>query len=147
MPKLYVGMDRDVEPSEGGCLLIDGEVRKVPDTMGPRVFDPFKHGLDILRGMDYRRAIEVVDAIMSVFPGGESTLTKEGAEQVLIEALLDNPKSLDGLISKSKDPAQEKARRMIERLMLSPILHAVLCERNDFSYVSRQVVMARLNRS
>jgi hypothetical protein len=147
MPKLYVGFDRNVELPEGGCLLIDSEARKLPDTRGPKIFDAFKHGFKILDGMDYRKATDVVGAIMDVFPGGETTLTKEGAEQVLLEALLDNPKSLDGLIIKSKDPSQEKARRMIERLLLSPIIRQMLCESNEFKFSPRQAVMARLNRN
>jgi hypothetical protein len=102
--------------------LIEDELRDVQGWRRPRVSDPLKHSFDPLKGIDYRKAVALVDAVMAVMPGGESTLTKEDAEYILLEALLSKARSLERLIEKSKDPAREKARGMIGRLLLSPVI-------------------------
>jgi hypothetical protein len=142
MNKLYVGLTRNVELRKGGLLLINevGDVREWR-------FDPLKHSFDPLKGIDYRKAVALVDAVMAVMPGGENTLTKEDAEYILLEALLSKPRSLERLIEKSKDPAREKARRMIDRLFFSPLIRRVLCGKTNFTFNPNLVNMARINRA
>jgi hypothetical protein len=145
--KLYVGLSKTIALPKGGLLLINDEVRDVPDWRRPRIFDPLKHSFDPLKGIDYRKAVALVDAIMAVMPGGENTLTKEDAEFILLEALLSKPRSLERLIEKSKDPTREKARRMVGRLLLSPVIKRVLCGKTNFTFNPNSVNMARINRA
>jgi hypothetical protein len=147
MNKLHVGFSRKIEPPLGSYLWIADEVPKIKNA---RVFDPMKHCFDPLKGMDYKKAAEFVAALQTLFPGGENTLTKEDAEFILLDALLSKPKSLETLIPASKDSAKEKARRMMGRLLLSPILKRVLCSRGEeYSFNSnwRSVILARINRA
>jgi len=91
-----------------------------------RVFDPAKHSFNPLRGMDYKHAADFVDVLRYIFPAGHNTLTREEADHLILEALLSNPKKLAGLIPESPDPGQRKAKRLIERLLLSPVLNKAL---------------------
>jgi hypothetical protein len=146
---LYVGLKKDVElPETGGFLLIDDEYREVPKWRNPRLFDPTKHSFNVLKDIDYRKACDLVSAIMAIFPGGENTLTKEGVPLVLLDAFLAKPERFDQLLkNKSKDPSYISAQRMISRLMKSPILRGVLCNKTNFTFNENSANMARLNRS
>jgi hypothetical protein len=145
MNTLYGGLSKKIELPKGGLLLIDHEIPDVREWHRP--FDPLKHSFDPLKDIDYRKAVALVDAIKAVMPGGENTLTKEDAEYILLEALLSKPRSLEKLIEKSKDPMREKARRMVNRLLLSPVIRKVLCGRTNFTFNPNSVNLARINRA
>jgi hypothetical protein len=99
-----------------------------------RVFDPHKHSFNILSDIDYLKACDFVETLRYIFPAGETTLTREEADHLILEALLDGPRRLANLIPDSDDPAQRKARRLIERLRLSPVLGRALSGKQfDFS--------------
>ena len=145
--KLYVGFSKRIEPPLGSYLWIDDEVPKIKNA---RMFDPTKHCFDPLQGMDYRKAVGFVSALQNLFPGGDNTHTKENAQYHLLEALLSEPKSLEKLIPESKDGGKEHARRMIGRLLFSPILKQVLCGTGkEFSFKAtwRSIILARINRA
>ena len=147
MNRLHIGFSKQIEPPRGSYLLIADEV---PNIKNARVFDPLKDCFDPLKRMDYKRAAGFVAALQALFPGGENTLTKEDAEFVLLEALLSKPKSLETLIPQSKDGAKEKARRMIGRVLLSPVLRRALCSKGkEFFFNSNwpSVILARINRA
>lgn len=91
-----------------------------------QVFDYEKHGIDLLRGMNYRRACDFVSLIDAAFPEGATTLTRKNATFELFTALLDKPISLETLIPEGDDPALRDARQKIERLLMSPVLNKVL---------------------
>jgi hypothetical protein len=147
MNKLHVGFDVDIPvPRKGGCLFLADEVPELPSWRRAKIFDPSEHSFDVLEDMDYLKATAFVDALLALMPGGENTLTKEEAEYILLEALLSSPSSLETLIEESKDPMREKARRMICRLLLSPVLRRVLCEKTNFPFKKSTVILARLNR-
>ena len=68
----------------------------------------------------------------------------------MLEALLANakkrrPKPLDELLQPDKDPAGQDAYQRIQTLLLSPVLHKVLCGPTDFSMSG--IVLARLDRA
>ena len=141
--KLYVGFKRRILPPKKGLFIHD----EVPNIPLAKVFDPTKHCFNALKNIDYRKACDLVSVLMAVFPGGESTLTKEGVPDVLLEALLEKPKKLSELLDdKSNDPSYISAQRMVRRLMRSPVLKRVLCSRQNFSFKT-DVVLARLNRA
>lgn len=147
MNKLFVGFSKQIDVPKCGCLFIDDEVPKLPSWRRAKIFDPNKHSFNPLEGMDYRKATAFVDMLLALMPGGENTLTKEEAEYILLEALLSAPQSLETLIEASKDAMREKARRMIGRLLLSPVLRDVFCKPTNFSFKKGSVVLARLSRA
>jgi len=148
--RLYIGTDINIElpkpdrRTKRGFLFIDNEVPDIPDA---RVFDPRKHTINLVDGMDYPRACRFVDGLLGLMPGGETTLTKEAAQFIILVALLDEPKTLVGLIEPSKDPMREKARQMIDRLMVSPVLRRVFAGKTNFSLDTKSPILARVNRS
>jgi hypothetical protein len=146
MLRLHIGFDNKIEvPKKGGCLYLAEEVPELPNWRRAKVFDWREHSFDILEGMDYPKAVAFVDALLGLMPGGEATLTKEDAEYVLLEALMSSPRSLETLIPESKDPVREKARRMVGRFLLSPVLRRVFCNPTNFSFKKGSVVFVRLN--
>jgi hypothetical protein len=109
-------------------------------------FDVRKHHLNPLHEMDYRRAREFVSILDAIFPEGDSTLTKKNANFVLLNALLEEPTRLDKLLRGDKrDPAKQDAYQKIATLLLSPVLHSVLCKPTNFSM--KGIVLARLDRA
>jgi hypothetical protein len=42
-----------------------------------KVFDPFKHSFNLFDDLDYRKACDIVSAVMALFPDKENTLTKK----------------------------------------------------------------------
>ena len=147
MNKLYVGADRKIELPTGGYLYIHDEVPALEDWHTPPYFEPKTHSIDLLDGMDYARACDFVDALTASMPGGENTLTKEEAGVILLDALISKPASLETMIEESRDPMREKARRMIRRLLLSPVLRKVLCGTPNFSFGPNSANLARINRA
>lgn len=147
MNKLFVGTDRNIELPTGGYLYIHDQVPTLSEWHTPRYFDPKIHSIDLLNGMDYPRACDFIDALTASMPGGENTLTKEEAGVILLEALMSKPASLETMIEESRDPMREKARRMIRRLLLSPVLRKVLCGTPNFSFNANSANLARINRA
>lgn len=141
---LYVGISRHVPiPDDEEFLYIADELPEFPPKYRRNIFDPAHDHIDPLKGMNYRKACEFLELLRAAFPGGETTLTKEAAEHIILESLLDKPVSLKGMIEESKDAMREKSRRMIERLFLSPVLSKVL---SDTSFVFKGRNFARVNR-
>ena len=66
MNKLYIGLSKTIELPKGGLLLIEDELRDVQEWWWPGIFDPLKHSFDPLKGIDYRKAVALVDAVMAV---------------------------------------------------------------------------------
>jgi hypothetical protein len=146
MNQLQIGRDRDFKPPLGSYFWIDSKVPKVRGTA--HIFEPNEHSLDVLKDMNYQKAAALTAGILALFPGGENTLTKEDAAHELLSAFMGNPTTLFGLIPPSKDVGREKARRMIERILLSPVLHRVLCgggKTFTFKTTWRSVTVARIN--
>lgn len=108
-------------------------------------FDHKTHSLNPLKGMDYKRARDFMALINSIFPEGESTLTRKNSNFVLLNALLAKPGTLDTLLEPSKDPAAQDAYQKIQTLLLSPVLNRVLLRPQNFSL--KGIVLARLNRA
>lgn len=112
-----------------------------------KLFDPFEHSFNPLQGMDYLRACDFVSVMQERFAAGSDTLTKEGAWDVMLAALLERPRSLAHMLTDdSKDSGYISAQRMIRRLLMSPVLRRVFCERPHFKFGEASVV-ARLDRS
>lgn len=113
----------------------------------PRVtlFDPHEHSFNPLKGMDYRKARDFLSLLDATFPEGQNTLTKKNSNFVLLQALMDNPKSLDTLITPDKDPATLDAYQKIQTLYFSPVLKQVLSSKKNTKLSG--VVLVRLNRA
>ncbi len=105
-----------------------------------RIFDPLKHSFNPLANMNYARACDFVEIMRYLFPAGHTTLTREEADHLMLEALLDEPTTLVGLIAGSTDPGARKAQRLIERLTLSPVLRSVLTGKRQFDFSGTVVV-------
>ena len=143
MNKLDIGFKRRVRPAKKGLFIHD----EIPKLKLAKVFDPTKHCFNPLKNIDYRKSCDLVSVLMTLFPGGETTLTKEGVPDVLLDALLDNPRKLSDLFkNQSADPSHISAQRMVRRLMRSPVLKRVLCSRQNFSF-DTDIILARINRA
>jgi hypothetical protein len=130
-------------------LIDDGEIinqLSFPKSWHVERLDFSKHHLDILKDTTYERASLYVDAIEASFPAGANTLTKQDSPVVLLEALMNEPKSLDTLIRKPKKTDSNghiAAYSKIQRLQLSPVLSSFLSGKTNFSLSG--VVLARLD--
>lgn len=147
MNRIYVGTKRTIEIPKGNCLVICDEL--IPTKRRVQVFDPTKHHLDLMAGLDYRKACELVDIIGALFPGGDETLTKTTGLDAIAEALDEKPTSLDGLIpepDKKASTGQIWAYGKIRRILRSPVLNRMLCSPTNFSFNPRSVILARVNR-
>lgn len=137
--------------SEPTLIVDDGpliDALTVPPRRKVTVLDWTRHQLNPLQGIDYLRACDILSVFQAVFPAGQSTLTKEGAWDWLLEALLAASKGdrLDTLFqAKFDDPGYISAQRMVRRLMRSPLLKRVLCAPTNFPMDG--VVLARINRA
>jgi hypothetical protein len=151
MNTLYLGLHKRIERPKGWWLWIVDEVPDIPTALKAkvRIFDPLKHHFNPLEKLDYKKATEIVQLLLALNPAGGSTLTKEDAAFLLLEALLKSPKSLVGLIEESKDPKREAARRMVDRLFMSPILQRVFdTTEGGFSFKGPNTkIFARINRA
>lgn len=128
-------------------LLIDDgemidEIEPVPDH-ATIAFDVSTHSFDPLRGMSYKNARDFISILDVVFPEGESTLTHKNSNFILLQALLENPKSLGKLIRPKKD--NQDAYQKIQTLLLSPVLNNVLNRPANFSF--KGTIHAQLNRA
>jgi hypothetical protein len=130
-------------PRRDFLLIDDGPLIDAWDLPRHRVFDVAKHSFNPLKDMDYRRAREFVGVLDAVFPEGESTLTARRSRFQILEALLAKPRTLDRLISDTKDT--EDAYQKIRTLLLSPVLERVLNGGTDFSIDG--TIVARLDRA
>lgn len=91
-----------------------------------QVFEYERHSIDVLSGMNYRRACDFVALINEAFPEGENTLTRKNSSFEILSALRENPTSLETLIPEGTDAALVDARQKIERILMSPVLKRVL---------------------
>jgi len=123
--------------------LIDAVI--IPPRRAVTIFDPKIHSFNPLKGMSYRRARDFITILNAVFPEGESTLTRKNANFVLLEALLNSPKSLDSLVPAKSDGAYVDARQQIQTLLFSPILKNVLTRPTNISF--KGIVLAKLDRA
>jgi hypothetical protein len=130
-----------LEKLEAPYLLIDDG--SVIDRVKGLVFDPKKHCLNPLNGMNYRRARDFISLMGAIFPEGANTLTRKNSDHFLLKELLKADK-LSSLIKESKDPAETDASQKIEALLLSPVLKRVLTGKKHIPLTG--VVLARLNR-
>jgi hypothetical protein len=110
------------------------------------------HAFNPLRGMDYLKARQFVGIINAVFPEGESTLTRKNSTFVLLRALLTSKaKTLDTLLTPSKDPGEQDAYQKIQTLLLSPVLKRFLCSPTTLRLRGRHtphnILLARLDRA
>ena len=103
------------------------------------------HTFNPLKGMGYLEARQFIDILNAIFPEGESTLTRKNSNFILLSALLQKPKTLDTLLSPSKDPAQQDAYQKIATILLSPLLNRVLCNATNFPFTG--ILIARLDRA
>ena len=130
-------------------LIDDGELIdqvQLPPRRKAVHFDVSKHSFNPMKDMTYFRAREFISIFNSVFPEGESTLTKRSSNYILLNALLERPKSLSGLIEPDpKSSAHTDAFQKVETLLVSPILASVLCKPANFSF--NGTILARLDRA
>lgn len=140
--------DALIERARPGFLLIDdGPIADAfSEQFRARAFDPAQHRFNPLRGLDYKRACDFVSVMQAAFPAGQDTLTKEGAWDALLGALLEKPRRLDHMLTEeSKDPGYLSAQRMVRRVLRSPVLEKVLCGPPNFSF--KGSVIVRINRA
>ena len=105
------------------------------------------HSFNPLARMDYLKARQFVAMLNSVFPEGESTLTRKNSNFILLKALVEtNARTLDTLLSPSKDPAGQDAYQKIETLLLSPVLRRFLTSPTKRLSLTG-ILIARLDRA
>lgn len=149
MNLLVVGADKEplLRDLPARFLLIDDgpliDRLTLPERRRVVRFDTTKHTFNPLQRIDYHRARAFLDVVNSVFPEGESTLTRRVSNFHLLQALLGNAKRLDQLITPSKENAD--AWQKIETLLLSPVLRDVLTKPTNFSFTG--TIVARLDRA
>lgn len=151
MNSLLVGTNKtfDIDFSSSVLVIDDGPVidaLKLPSKKTATHFDLSKHGLNPLRGMNYKRAKDFVSIMDAVYPEGASTLTRKNSNFVLLNALVGKVDRLDNLLQPDpKDPAAQDAHQKIATLLISPVLKTVFCKSEHLSL--RGVVLARLDRA
>jgi hypothetical protein len=149
MNRLFVGSKRKIGLPKRGYLFIGDEVPDVPQA---RVFDPAKHSFNLLKGLDYRKSCDIVDAFDAAFPRGDGTLTKDTGLEFIGECLEAMPKTLRQLIpapERNASPGHIWAHNKVRRILRSPVLSAALCNQSPpaFSFNTRSVILARINRA
>lgn len=143
MNSLYVGLKKQVLLPNRRFLLIDDEV---PPNLRCRVFDPTIHSFNPL-GTTYREKCDFIAVLQTLFPGGTNTLTKEGVPEAVFEEL-EKARRLEELFTeKSKDPSYISAQRMVRRILRSPILKSVFCNKPNFALGPKSTVVGRINRA
>jgi hypothetical protein len=151
MLELHVGFSKKIEvPKKGGCLFIADEVPKLPSWRRAKVFDPLKHSFNLMDGMDYRKASAIEEVFDAAFPRGDGTLTKDTGLDFIGEALDGNPASFEGLVrepDKKSSTGHVWAYGKVRRILRSPVLRQVLCNRTNFPFKRGSVILARLNRA
>jgi len=150
MLRLFLGNSEVVIP-DTGFFYLDDEVLEVPES---RVFDPKRDSLNPIQETNYRSNAEFVDIIDALFSRGDSTLTKDTGLDFIFDCLERKPKTLEMLIpkpDKKSTPGHVWAYGKIQRILRSPILRQMLCNRTNFKFTSVRAgkpakVFARLNR-
>jgi hypothetical protein len=140
--KLCIGLSKEIELPKGGFLYIGDEV---PDVNGAKIFEPRRHSFDLFKGMNHKRAREISNALYTISPQGENTLTVRNGKRELYKALKKG-KRFDRLRF-SNDDAGKEAGGAVEDLLESPILRRVLCEPPNFLFNPVSKIVARLNRA
>lgn len=138
MNKAYIGFHVKPSVPEGPVLLICDEL---PEVALPfqRVYQPEKQSIDVLRGIDERRAEELSDSLYDIYPES-TTLTVRNGRQDLRDALL----KADRL---EKVTGTEEVDRVIRDILFQPVVRNALCSRSSvFRIAKENVVVARLNR-
>jgi hypothetical protein len=117
------------------------------------LFDPLQHHFNPLSALNYRAICDVIDVLLTAFPAGQSTLTKEGVPEVLFEEFARKPKTLAGMFQDtSEDPSYLSAKRMTSRILRSPVLERVFTGSPQFNLStsekkwSERSVIARIDR-
>jgi hypothetical protein len=123
-----------------GFLFIDDEIPNIPDWKRPKIFDPLKHGFNPLKDIDYRKTREIADALHTIYPQGENTLTVRNGKGALLKALLHSD-SLDTI------KGDEEVSGMIGDVLASPVLQGVFCEGRRFTFNPKSPNLARINRA
>lgn len=151
--KLYIGFS-NIELPRGGCLLIDHQIRDVPEWRHPRTFDPFLNSFNPLADLDYRKSCDIVDIFDALFDkAGATTLTKEAGLEFIADQLDLKPKSFQELADLIPEPDKKSttghvwAHSKVRRILRSPVLSKVFCDRPNFSFKRGSVNQARINRA
>lgn len=145
--RIYIGTRAQIELPKGGLLYISDEV---PDIPRARVFDPIEHSFNPLQNLDYRKQCTIVEVFDTLFPRGDSTLTKDTGLDFIGERLTEKPETLDTLIdppAKTATTGHIWAYGKTQRLMRSPVLKRMLCNPTNFSFNPRSTILARVNRA
>lgn len=132
-------------------LIDDGEIIdaiEIPKRRKVTRFDFTKHSFNPLKNLDYQKAREFISILDAVFPEGANTLTKKNSNFILLNALLDKPKTLSSLFPRAikSDPAQTDAYQKIQTLLLSPVLNDILCKSKTL-FSLNGILLARLDRA
>jgi hypothetical protein len=151
--KLYIGPDPDIEiPKKGGCLLIDNKVQDIPEWRHPRIFDPLlDNSFNPLADLDYLKKCTIVDIFDALFPRGDTTLTKEMGLEYIADTLDREPKSfreladLIPLPDKKSLPGHIWAYSKVRRILRSPVLKAVFCNKPNFAFKRGSVNQVRID--
>jgi hypothetical protein len=119
--------------------LIDDEARDIPRS---RVFDPLKHSFNPLKGIDCERARELAELFYTISPQGDNTLTVRNGKRALLKALL----KADLLDRVKAAKGDEEVKALIDDILISLVLHRVLCNPTNFSFNPKSAIVARISR-
>jgi hypothetical protein len=148
MNKLHIGLaDKTFHTKPGFLLIDDGPVCDAFLTKFKRAkeFNPHKHSFNPLP-MTVRNAREFSSIVFG--QAGVDTLRVRDGKRALTR-LLTKAKRLDRLDAGRSDEEKEAAA-VIDDLLLSPVLHDVLCKPTNFSFRSGNPpssIVARINRA
>jgi hypothetical protein len=151
MNSLFIGDTTDILAEVRGPFLLLDDGPLIEQLPTRKVFDVTKHSINILKGVDYRRARDLVAITDAIYPEGANTLSKKNSTYALLLALCNQPKSLHTLFRgmplplKTTVEAILEAQQKIDTLLLSPILRSVLTKEANFRMDG--VVLARLSRA
>lgn len=152
MNTLHVGFS-NIELPRGGCLLIDSELRDIPEWRRPRTFDPLLNSFNPLAHLDYKKACTIVDIFDALFSRGETTLTKEMGLEFIADLLDQKPASFKAMADMIEEPDKKSppghvwAYSKVRRFMRSPVLSKVFCDRPNCTFKRGSVNQARIDRA
>lgn len=143
MRRLYTGTP-EIELPKGSFLYLCDDPPPHPKA---KVFDPFRHSFNPLKGITKKDARDLARALYANSPEGSSTLTVRNGRRALAQAL-SKAKRLDELQIQSRlKGAKEEAEEMIDELLFTDVARACLCSGQDFAFAgTNRKVFARLNR-
>jgi hypothetical protein len=148
MNKLIIGM-ADKTPAlhtkQGFLLIDDGPIADAFLTRFKRAkeFSPSIHSFNPLP-TTYRKAREFASVVFG--DEGKETLTVRNGKRALTRLLLKADR-LDRL-APGKSDADKEAIAAVDDLLISPVLHDVLCKPTNFSFrEGRSSIVARINRA